>query len=215
MYNKIHILLAALTGATAGVAGGYFFARKQLQAKYDYLLEEELKSTRDFYAMMHKKGEYATVEKAAESLGVEPASITVKNDPRPSVERLIQGLGYRGVNAISSETATKVAGPYIIPLDEYMSGESEYEQVTLTYFEEDDVLCDDGEMPLDDVDNIVGLANLQAFGRQSKDANVVYVRNDRLQIDYEICRDLRSYAEVVAGFVKARARPARKMPKED
>lgn len=99
--------------------------------------------------------------------------------------------------------------PYIISMEEFMQGEREYEQVTLTYYEADDVLSDDKDVPVPDSDAAVGDDNLTRFGFLSKDRNIVYVRNDRLNMDIEVIRSHGSFAEEVHGILKHEDRPGR------
>lgn len=88
--------------------------------------------------------------------------------------------------------------PYVIHYDE--RGETNYEEVTLTYYTADDVLCDDKDKVVDDQDRVVGLQNLDKFGHGSNDAEIVYVRNEYLSLDIEVVRSPNSYAEEVHGF---------------
>ena len=66
-----------------------------------------------------------------------------------------------------------------------------YDKVTLTYFPGDRVLLDEEEDPIDlkGIDHLVTWKALSSFGEGSEDPNVVFVRNSRLEIDYEIIRD--------------------------
>lgn len=90
--------------------------------------------------------------------------------------------------------------PYVITHDEYYECELDYEQTDLTYYEKDDTLVDSRDMPIPDEDNVVGSDNLTRFGHGSKDENIVYVRNDRMKVDFEISRSVGSYAQEVLGF---------------
>lgn len=90
--------------------------------------------------------------------------------------------------------------PYIITHDEYFAGEKDYDTQSLTYYEVDDTLTDEHDKPLEQTDKQVGDDHLVRFGSGSKDPNVVYVRNDRLGIDYEIVRSKGSYLEEVLGM---------------
>lgn len=93
-----------------------------------------------------------------------------------------------------------IDSPYILHHDEYFQGELDYQQVTLTYFEGDDVLMDEKDQPISDTDDTVGDINLTRFGHGSKDKNIVYVRNDRLEVDFEIVRSTGEYTAEVLGF---------------
>jgi hypothetical protein len=92
--------------------------------------------------------------------------------------------------------------PYVLHRDEYFPNEKGYEQMSLTYFEGDDVLADDNDTPVDDQDAMVGLANLAKFGHGSGDPNIVYVRNDELQLEIEIIHSDGKFSEQVRGLPK-------------
>lgn len=92
--------------------------------------------------------------------------------------------------------------PYVITYDEFTDGEREYEQISLSYYEDDDTLTDDQDQPVPDPDAIVGNENLLRFGHASKDNNIVYVRNEELETDFEIVRNNHSYAQHILGFIE-------------
>lgn len=90
--------------------------------------------------------------------------------------------------------------PYILTQEEFMAAEPGYPQVSLTYFVGDNTLADESDAPINDIEFTVGSKNLGRFGHGSKDSNVVYVRNVRLELDYEISRSFGKYAVEVAGL---------------
>lgn len=90
--------------------------------------------------------------------------------------------------------------PYIITHDEFYGAEKDYDTHTLTYYVLDDTLTDEHDKPLEQTDKLVGDDHLLRFGSGSKDRNIVFVRNDRLGIDYEIIRSKGSYLEEVLGM---------------
>lgn len=91
--------------------------------------------------------------------------------------------------------------PYVIHLDE-RDEYDDYQPVSLTYFEGDDVVADgrDDIIGPEDRERLLGEKNLVKFGHGSQDPNVVYIRNDSLEIVYEVVKSTASYAEEVAGF---------------
>jgi hypothetical protein len=91
--------------------------------------------------------------------------------------------------------------PYVIHREEREEQEA-YDGVTFTYYETDDVVCNERDevIPEEDRERIFGEANLEKFGHGSGDATTVYVRNDQLEMDIEIVRSPNSYAEEVHGF---------------
>jgi hypothetical protein len=91
--------------------------------------------------------------------------------------------------------------PYVVSSDEALSNEANYSSSTITYYEGDDTLCGEGDDILDDASRLLTVGtNLSDFGTMSGDPNVVYIRNDQIQMYLEVLRDERKYSEVVAGL---------------
>lgn len=89
--------------------------------------------------------------------------------------------------------------PWILEKENFFENANEYSQTSLTYFEGDDVLCDEQDRAIRDYEKVIGPDNLH-FGRGSGDKNVVYIRNDKLKADYEIVRNQRKYTQEVLGL---------------
>lgn len=82
--------------------------------------------------------------------------------------------------------------PFVIPRKLYQWDEDEgdeYSKIALTYYPRERILLDDEDDLVDDVANTIGWRNLTRFGDESDDADVVFVRNRRLQTDFEVVRD--------------------------
>lgn len=89
--------------------------------------------------------------------------------------------------------------PYVIHLDEFNDPEIEYDHVNYTYYARDDVLVDDADdRPITHPDQVVGQDNLK-FGHGTDDPDMVFVRNDTLGLEMEICRINASYEQEVLG----------------
>lgn len=89
--------------------------------------------------------------------------------------------------------------PYVIHQDEFKGTETGYEQVAYTYYSGDDVLAGEDDKPIPHADVIVGHGNLK-WGHGSDDEDVVFVRNDKLELEMEICRSPKSFEEEVLGL---------------
>lgn len=98
--------------------------------------------------------------------------------------------------------------PYVIHLDERHE-KAGYTHTELTYYAGDDVLTDTDDKPVEEIDKVVGAANLEKFGHGSGDKDVVFIRNDALELEVEVTRDEGSYSEVVHG-IKHSADPPRR-----
>lgn len=91
--------------------------------------------------------------------------------------------------------------PYVIHIEERDEHDA-YDGVTYTYYEQDDVVCDERDEVIDEKrrEEIIGEDNLSKFGHGSGSASIVYVRNDKLEMDIEVVQSPNSYAEEVHGF---------------
>lgn len=88
--------------------------------------------------------------------------------------------------------------PYIVSHDEFF--ESDLVHSTLTYFEGDDVLVDEHDDVIPNATELIGDQTVHHFGHGSKDNNVVYVRNETLDCQFEILRSTGTYVKEVLGF---------------
>jgi len=89
--------------------------------------------------------------------------------------------------------------PYIIHQDEFATNESEYQQVTYTYYAGDDTLTDEDDTVLNNRENLIGVNTLR-WGHGADDINLVHIRNPQLELEFEICRTPRSFEEEVLGL---------------
>lgn len=183
-------LLSKVLIFTAGAAVGSVITWKYLEKKYmlyDYVDEE------------CDEEEYIYTDPLPE--GGEDTVVTVPQE-KPSIREyaaMIQKMQYTDyTNSEKSEEKPKFEEvefekPYLIDPDAY--GEYEdYRQQELTYYE-DGTLADAEDNVIDDVDDMVGEANLRRFGEFDDD--YVHVRDDKRCVDYEIWKDPRTYFEVV------------------
>lgn len=92
--------------------------------------------------------------------------------------------------------------PYVLSKEEFMLNDSDYTQVTLTYYKGDETLADDQDNRIDTPDEVVGLYNLNRFGHWSSDPRIVYIRNDVRDLEAEIILHDDKYSAVVQGFTE-------------
>lgn len=89
--------------------------------------------------------------------------------------------------------------PYAISFEEFNENSPTHEQTTLMYYTLDDTLVDAKDMPIDNVEYTIGEDNLTRFGHGSGDPNVVYVRNEKIDMDFEVVKSEGSYHREVFG----------------
>jgi hypothetical protein len=73
-----------------------------------------------------------------------------------------------------------------------------YTQTTLTFYSGDNILADEQDSPVYNYESVVG--NLR-FGHGSNDSNVVYIRNEKLEAEYEVLLFDGSFEIEVLGYV--------------
>lgn len=234
---KLVAIGGTLFGLAAGSAAGYFFARKRLEVEYAELAQKEIQDAKVYLSMLYKgdgPGQVLQRRTATKPVGVDDSVHEGPPDEvlRRVAEGLTKQLRYAKPGVVVEEPKVKknvfdgATEPdeedsesddeaiRIISVVEYSEGEPGYTQVSLTYFAGDDVLCDEGDIPVEDVEATVGQSNLERFGYKSRDPKVVYIRNDTLEIDYEVVKHEGSFAEFVHGVVEERPSKNRKMPRE-
>jgi len=97
---------------------------------------------------------------------------------------------HRGVQIIEMELDN--TPPFVISREKYAWDEEEgdeYSKITITYFPGSRILLDDDQDPIEDVESTVGWRNLNQFGGDSGDPDVVFIRNRRLLVDFEVVRE--------------------------
>ena len=111
---------------------------------------------------------------------------------------------------------------FIVHRDEYMENAWQFDQITLTYFEGDDVLSNERDEIIKDQDETVGLENLAKFGHGSNDDNIVYICNKHRAVLIEVVHSNGRYATEVLGFSEddlqhssVRRRPSRRSRYDD
>jgi hypothetical protein len=75
----------------------------------------------------------------------------------------------------------------------------DYHQVSVTYYQNDDILIDVSDKQLDVV-QAIGNIRPNWFGNEADNENVCYVRNTKIKIEFEVNRSQGSYAKDVLGI---------------
>ena len=119
------------------------------------------------------------------------------------------------IEEVDDMRSRTIDDPYVISYEEYADEHSDFDKVTLTYYEGDDTLTDDRDEPIDDVSRQIGEDALTMFGRKSHDKNVVYVRNERLGSDFEVMRDPGKYSVIILNIEEPKPIKVHKMKVQD
>lgn len=106
----------------------------------------------------------------------------------------------QGQTSVRSANDFKLGRPYVISTAEFSEDKPTYQKLSVKYYSGDRVLVDDQDQPVPDIRGTIGPNIKQRFGRKSDSPHTVHIRNDRLEADFEVCHDERSYAEVVLSY---------------
>ena len=85
--------------------------------------------------------------------------------------------------------------PRTISASEMINQNQWYSKVTLTYYAGDDILADDQDEPIEDPMDIIGEHFKEFFGMNEDEPDIIYVRNDDRESDYEVAKVETSYKD--------------------
>lgn len=213
MNQSIKMAGAALVGAGVGFFVGYKLLETRLAEAFDERLNEETSKMREFYEVVKKP--YATPEEAAKDLIPEPpAEVEDPREPnmRTAYHKIVK-TEYTEAQADEAEAAAAVEDtqsifdnaprdstkPYIISEDDYMGNDTGFDQSTLTWYSVDDVLVDERDEVLASPHDVIGTQFRTQFGEDSRSANTVYFRHEKLGLEFEVVRSEGSYKREVLG----------------
>jgi hypothetical protein len=200
-----------LGGICVGVAIGFYFGyrwnKEKIRAEAFKESEEEVSKMKDYY---QQKTMVAIPKPSVDDLVAEKGYLVTEVEERPLKPPvpIIESLTVtdeiriheRGGWDFPTELRQRDPElPYVIHQNEFNEENNNYSQVTYTYYAIDDVLTGEDGRPLPHADMIVGQDNLK-WGHGSDDIDVVFVRNDKLELEMEICRLHSSYEEDVLGL---------------
>ena len=179
-------------GALVGSLSTWYATRKY----YEKIANDEIESMKEWLARRIEEQDENAEEQVSKS-DEKPNSPSVKPNLM-EYAAMVKDLGYTDYSRKTEEPEKEedeevddMDRPHIIEPEEF--GECDYEEVSLTHYA-DGVLTDEQDNPIEDVDGIVGEDYAEHFGEYEDDS--VFVRNDRLQTDFEILADQRNFSDL-------------------
>ena len=176
--------LAFGVGLAVGVGGTYFY----LKQKYEEKLSEQIQEVREHYQKKQERSK-SKEEKGKDRIAYE------------SIAKRYQGSDEeRPVDPAEQESPPEDDDEEEIftVSEEEIETYDNFEGISLTYYAEDDILCDDQEQVIEDPEAIIGDA-LTKFGVKSGYPDTVYVINKRVRAIFEVLMVEGSYQEIVLG----------------
>ena len=222
MNDKAKIAIAFITGTAIGAASAYFY----LKDKYEAFAQEEIESVKKRFASRvmkevtdngsesdppdrvvanesRNKPDIIAYANALKKRGYTNYSGHDMEASQEEIEKRQQELENQKNNGVEDEDDEEhpveevvekniFSTPYIISPEDF--GEATgYSTISLTYYA-DGIVADDADDMVDDVDDIIGFDSLNHFGEFEE--NLIFVRNEKYGVDYEVSLDTRRFADV-------------------
>ena len=177
---------------TAGAAIGSGVSWFILRSRYDQMVQEEIESVRESFAVLNSKD--SDEEEAEDAPDEYYEEAEEKSQDIKYYKDIIDSSNYTGdveENDLDEEYPSRI--PEVIEPEEF--GEKEgYQTVSMTYYEENKVLVDETyNEVVENVEELVGIDFDTHFGEYEDDS--VHVRNHALETDFEILKVERAYSE--------------------
>ena len=160
-----------------GVVAGSVATCKYFKTKYETIAQEEIDSVKEVYSRKNKPEE--------------DTSHKIIIDKINEYKDMVGNLNYSNIKEKGGSESMEKCSIEVVPPDEFGEND-EYDLISITYYA-NGVLTDDGDYPIEDVEDTVGPDALNSFGEYEDDT--VYVRNDDRKCYYEICRDNSNYID--------------------
>lgn len=176
-------ILIFAAGFGLGFAAGYYLLsdtkEKEKQAEIDSVKE----TYKEAAAKWMEVDSYDELQKMADD---SESATTAEEEPlRTAYSTMARGYVKESEEPAEVQKLTMEA-PYEISQEDYENTERQYDKVTLKYYAEDGLLVDEDDMPVDAPERLVGENFDQMIGPTLRENGIGYIRNDRLEIDFEI-----------------------------
>lgn len=228
--RRVRVTAVSVLSAVGGAGLSYALTKRHMTLEFEKLLDKELEAARKYYQDLYfLDGTSVKDEPVADGLtrlysGESQGDGDLSADSDRKMTREEFEASRRNTKVVIDEPketvrrntfdyAEKVEEydleaemrkrsadtPYIITQEEFFENEPSYTQVSISYFRGDDVLADEQDDAFQDHSVIGGSDNLR-FGYGSNDKNLVYIRNDEIETDFEVTHSYGTFASEVLGL---------------
>jgi hypothetical protein len=219
--KRMNPRISLVIGLAVGSGIGYLIARKQLDAKYAQIAQEEIDSVREYYRRMLDGSSCDELEDDDQDNDdtVDAVIAEESYDKTQNFRHSPSPLVRSSLDENKSEKAKRdyqihkpqpevvrarvdppeppvEPGPgpsiYEISDEDYSETHNEYDKISLYYHRFDGILCDEQEELVDDIGRTISVEIEEGLFNRN---GAVYVRNDNIAADYEIVIMNSSYSE--------------------
>ena len=99
---------------------------------------------------------------------------------------------------LTQERLHEMSVAFLIEVDAYANPPRGYETATVVYYKDDDILADEDDEQVNDHVTVLGTEALTRL-RDVEDMETLFVRNPRLETDFEVTQVDGSFAELILG----------------
>lgn len=195
-HKATHIALASIASFAAGVGLGILVGRKSVKPDVERENDEasvnELQmSLFDILDEVDKQVANSVIEivenePKMNDIYDEPEELEM-DEPDESEESPIRVIrwGESDWNYEEELAKRKPDEPYVIHQDEFINDEMEFHQETVTYYAGDDIMAGEDDTPIYNYHNLMGELK---FGHGSTSKNIVYIRNEKIKMEWEVIK---------------------------
>lgn len=189
--------LSHVIAFVAGAAVGYFAANYLLKNKYEKRFQQEVSSTIEAFKS-NKNEEYKKDDEVThkdEKLKTVSDEVVVDD-----IKEYAKNIGKHDYSEVKDEKPSEESEDNIDHTKPYVITEEEVDaymnySITQWNYYADGVLTDENNEVVEDVSTTIGKEAFEYLKNTSESA--IYVRNDLLELDYEILKNEMTYAELL------------------
>ena len=197
-----------------GVISGGLIVAKTMEEHYMQMADEEINEMKKHIRELNKPKEDTKIsdKPERETSSIEPKNkynSIIRDYTKPEREVIDPGFSTKvNVEKPSIDSIVKpwkgddeemVEAPYVIT-DEEFAEDNGYGKETVWLYEEDKALIGDNDEIIDNDEDCIGKAILNDIQSFFKEGTTIYIRNDVMQIDFEVNLQRKSYSRDVLGL---------------
>lgn len=190
MNNNVKRMFTFIAGAALGGGVSYLYFKNKYEERY----QEEVKSIKDAFSNKESKKVAYTSDSNEKSNNEElKKQINLYSEVVNTEKYNYAGVDIYKINEEEEIAEAMHTEPYLVTESEFCDMLS-YGVVELIYYS-DNVLVDEDDEVITDIEGTVGKENLKLF--ESKNTDVLLIRNDVKERYYEVLWDGRAYNDLV------------------
>lgn len=216
MNKGIIFAIGALVGGAVGSFSTWYLTNKKLEEKYQAIANEEIKSVKDTYKEKYEKDDKTTSQNASVTHqeprrailgGIDGGKVveeekTQENANKRSKEytdytQITRSEGYDNAEYESPKEEIELK-PFLISPQEFDL--SQNEKISMHYYL-DGTLTDDMDNPVQPSDYFGNIDIENSFDDYSDEPDIVFIRDPKLKLDYEITKILVRYPETTGEWM--------------